>query len=187
MPPKKSRVDKPVNVLLNKKNDNSKQKNDMAEQEIGYSCICGFKTKNKREFNKHIMLEARKDGKGTHKSIGRIDMQTGEVVTPPWAERSMEERQRTKYSGGDGKVKQTERLAEAQEIRVVPRVFTMDYSPIMRAAQDAATKIWNWRPDMPLGNFIDTVLFLFFQEKGITLCGYIVDESLLVKEEQHGS
>jgi hypothetical protein len=161
----------------------------MAEQEIGYGCICGFKTTSKIDFNKHVMLEARKDGKGTHKSLGRINMQTGEVITPPWSERSMEERQRTKYSGrgGDGKVQQTNALAEAQEIRVVPRVYTMDYSPIMRAAQDAATKFWGWRPDMPLGNFLDTVLFLFFQEKGITLCGYIVDESLLGKEVIHGS
>jgi len=166
------------------------QGENMTEQKIGYGCICGFKTADKKKFNSHVLLEARKDGKGTHKSLGRIDLETGEVVTPPWAERSREERQRTKYSGkgkngGDGRVQQTSILAEAQEIRVVPRMYTMDYSPIMRAAQDAATKFWGWRPDMPLGNFLDTVLFLFFQEKGITLCGYIVDESLLAKEEQH--
>ena len=84
-------------------------------------------------------------------------------------------------------ISQTNILEEALQLRVVPKIFTMDYSPIMRAAQDAATRVWGWRQNMPIGNFLDTVLFLFFEEKGITLCGYIVADSLLKKEAQDGS
>jgi len=169
-----------------------------AEQEIGYGCICGFSTPDKKEFTNHVMLSARKDGRGTHKSIGRVNMKTGEIVARPWAERSRQEKKETKYkttpsSGGGGgaviseeekkgKIFTTTLAVEAQQIRLVPKVFTMDYTPILRAAQDAATKYFGWRPDMPLDNFIDTCLYHFFLEKGVTLCGYIVDESLLKKE-----
>jgi hypothetical protein len=161
---------------------------------IGYACSCGFKTTDKKEFTTHVLFAAQRDGKGTHKSLGQIDMTTGEVVHPPWSKRSSEEKKRTKIkpttSGGDGGRGGDTRLSQgpnslagAQQIRLVPRVFTIDYTPIMRSAQDAATKFFNWRADMPLENFLDTVLYLFFQEKGITLCGYIVDEAFLVKKE----
>lgn len=201
----------------------------MAEERIveGYGCICGFTTQDKKEFNSHLIFSGKRDGKGIHKSLGRVDMQTGAVITPPWAERSLEDREKTTYAGlrgaadnGDTETDKTEDktektgdktekgdktdkggnghkvekrepsiahtsiLGDAQQIRVVPRIFTMDYTLIMRAAQDAAAKFWGWRADMPIGNFLDTCLYLFFQEKGITLCGYIVDDSLLEKEAQ---
>ena len=176
------------------------------EQQIGYGCICGFKTTDKVEFTSHVMFEAQKDGKGTHKSVGRVNMETGEVVTPPYAGRSAEEKRQSKTkvnkggggggggSGGDGRgaggeakatvptLQVTKEIAGAQQLRVVPKIFTMDYTPIMRIAQDAATKYFGWRSDMPFENFIDTCLYLFFLEKGITLIGYVVDDSLLPKE-----
>ena len=162
----------------------------MDEQAIeGYGCSCGFITPDKKEFTTHLMLSSKLEGKGTHKSIGRVNTKTGEVVIPPWSERSLEDKERTKHSkrgassgNGDKKYQMTDALADAQQIRVVPRVYTMDYSPIMRAAQDAAINLWGWRSEMPLGNFIDTVLYLFFEEKGVTLAGYIVHESLVEKE-----
>lgn len=174
---------------------------DNGEDELGFGCSCGFKTLGLKEFRTHLFVSGKRDGKGSHKSIGRVDMNTGEVILPPWNERSPTEKEVTsKYktqtqkeqgpNDGDGKQSKgakpsplrTDAIANAQQVRVVPRVFTMDYSPIMRAAQDAAVNYWGWRPDMPLDNFIDTCLFLFFEEKGITLCGYIVDDSLLKKE-----
>ncbi len=89
--------------------------------------------------------------------------------------------------------RETNILADAQQIRFVPRVYTTDYTPIMRAAQKAAVEFWGWRPDMPLGNFLDTALHLFFKEHGITLAGYIVSdearealEEQQKKEEEHG-
>lgn len=205
--------------MAQEKNGMPEGKSGAAPETVeGYGCICGFTTQDKIDFTKHLMLEGKRDGKGTHKSLGRINITTGEVTLLPWEDRSPEDREKTKYGGldaagdnGEGKsdkgdeksgksgksngkgpkvtkpeasILQTTTLDNAQEIRVVPRIYTMDYSPMMRAGQDAATRLWGWRPNMPLGNFIDTVLYLFFEEKGVTLCGYIVNDSLLEKEAQ---
>jgi len=202
----------------------------MAQETVveGYGCTCGFTIQDKIEFTSHLMLAGKRDGKGTHKSLGRINITTGDVTLPPWEDRSLEDREKTKYGGLDGAddnreeksekndeksgksdeksgksgksdgkgpkvtkpettILQTTNVADAQEIRVVPRIYTMDYSPMMRAGQDAATRLWGWRANMPLGNFIDTVLYLFFEEKGVTLCGYIVNDSLVEKEVQGDS
>lgn len=129
-------------------------------------------------------------------------MATGEVVLPPFAERTDEQKKQARFKvaakpggngegggaggGGTGKtpvVQSTSHIAEASQIRAVPKIFTMDYTPIMRVAQDAAVKYFGWRPDMPFENFVDTVLYYYFLEKGITLMGYVVDDSLLRKEE----
>jgi hypothetical protein len=156
----------------------------------GYGCICGFKTQDKTEFTNHVMQAARQDGKGTHKSKGRIDMATGDVIHPPWANRTDEERKQTRQKAkGDGRSADGEKeekpqgkaplLVESQQIKVVPRTFVMDYTPIMRMAQDASQKFFHWRVDMPFENFIDTCLYYFFKEHGVTLGGYIVHPSLL--------
>lgn len=176
-----------------------------SERVIGYGCICGVKTTDKKEFTNHVMFAAQRDGRGTHKSLGRVDMESGEVVMPPEAERNARQKREATYKvpanqGDDGKggggsggggtkgnvpvVQATPRIAEASQLRVVPKIFTMDYTPIMRVAQEAATKHFGWRPDMPFENFLDTCLYLFFLEKGITLCGYVVDDSLIEKESK---
>lgn len=200
------------------------QSPELAADEV-YACICGFQERDKTEFNRHLMFSAQRDGKGTHKSLGRIDANTGEVLYPPWHQRTDKDRKRTcsnpiqnqnqdaedahtkdtedphtkdtedahtkrGQKGGDGRGAPSTNLADAQQIRVIPRVYTMDYTPIMRAAQEAAQRFWGWRRDMPLGNFLDTCLYLFFEEKGITLCGYYVDEKVmeqLEKEVPHAS
>ncbi len=61
----------------------------------GYGCTCGFKTDNAEELRIHVMRGALMDGKGTHKSLGRINMQTGEVIMPPWNKRAKEQKQRS--------------------------------------------------------------------------------------------
>jgi hypothetical protein len=160
----------------------------------GYGCICGFKTADKTEFTSHVMQSARQDGKGTHKSIGRIDMATGKVIHPPWGERTDEEKKQTRGKAkGDGRSGDGEKagkpqdkgplLMQSQQIKVVPRIFTMDYTPIMRLAQDASIRFFKWRADMPFENFIDTCLYYFFKEHGVTLGAYSVHPSLL-KEGQ---
>ena len=40
---------------------------------------------------------------------------------------------------------------------------------------------------MPFENFIDTVLYYYFLEKGITLVGYVVDDSLKKEVPDNGS
>jgi len=49
----------------------------------GYGCICGFKTDNGKELRNHLMAMGKQDGKGAHESLGRINLQTGEVIMPP--------------------------------------------------------------------------------------------------------
>jgi len=155
----------------------------------GYGCTCGFKTDNSKEIRTHVMLMSAQDGKGTHKSLGRINVQTGEVIMPPWNRRTKEQKQQSahgKHTRGVGTagtgggvvatVRTTDVLADAQELRFVPRVYTTDYSPIIRAAQDAAVEFWKWPSDMTLGDFLDTALHLLFREHGVTLAGYTISD-----------
>ena len=148
-----------------------------AQAEEGYLCSCGFKTINLIEFRKHIFLKSREEGKGSHTSEGRVNMLTGEITMPPWKDRTLKQKQLSKYgkktkSNGDG-AKLTSVLSSANQLRLIPRVYTCDYTPVMRAAQVAATQKWGWREDMPLDNFIDTCISIMFRDRGIVLAGYI--------------
>ena len=68
-------------------------------------------------------------------------------------------------------------------IRFVPKVETCEYTPIMAVARQVAVEKWGWRPDMPFENFIDTILFYFFKDRGIILQSYIDEEEL---EKEYG-
>lgn len=181
----------------------------MAEQEAekaqgeaqaieGYGCTCGFRTTDNKEITRHVFNMSRLEGKGTHRSLGRINLQTGEVTMPPYNQRTAEQKRQSKYAhkrsnaggatqGGALAPSQrtTEILPNAQELRFVPRVYTTDYSPIIRAAQDAAVEFWGWPKDMLLGDFLDTALHFLFKEHGITLAGYTIsDEAQEALEKQ---
>ena len=148
----------------------------------GYLCSCGFKTPDKSLFTKHVLGGQNKKGE-EHRSRGRVNMETGEITMPPYNERTDEQKKASQHArktgksitGGKAESRMTDNPSIAQEIRFVPRIYTADYSPIMRAAQTAAVREWNWRTDMPLGNFLDTIIYNFFKEHGITLAGYIVE------------
>ncbi len=104
----------------------------------GYGCKCGFKTADKNDFGRHLRSAGKRDGRGIHRSIGRINLQTGEVIMPPWSERTEEQKTESRYAKKtDTTIKPTDVLANAQELRFVPRVCTTDYTPIMRAAEKA--------------------------------------------------
>lgn len=158
---------------------------DEAQAIEGYGCICGFKTDDKRELQSHVMMMSAQDGKGTHKSLGRINLQTGEVTMPPWRERTKAQKRESTYgkhvreagtagTGAPPLIRTTDILANAQELRFVPRVYQTDYSPIIRAAQDAAAEFWGWPSNMSLGDFLDTALHFLFKEHGIILAGYTI-------------
>jgi len=161
----------------------------MKEQEgqaaEGYGCSCGLKTLEKIEFTTHLLRASKLEGKGTHKSIGRVNMQTGEVIYPPFVERTQEQKVETIYKVTSKKPKEREKEAapvrltetweQATEFRVIPRVFQMDFTPTMRLAKVASIREWSWN-DMPWADFFDTCLYILFKEHGITLAGYIVQE-----------
>jgi len=54
----------------------------------GYGCICGFMIEDRRVFQNHLLLMGARDGRGVHKSLGRINLRTGEILEPPWAKRT---------------------------------------------------------------------------------------------------
>ena len=149
----------------------------------GYICICGETFDDLNQFRGHLITASRAE-KGAHKSAGRVNMETGEVTLPPWDERTQEQKQSSRYAKksdkgkarSDSAARVTTDPSIAQEIKFVPRVYTADYSPIMRAGQAASQREWGWRNDMPLGTFLDTVIYHFFLEHGIRLAGYIVEE-----------
>ena len=154
----------------------------------GYGCICGYRTDDLKNLRTHLLASGRTE-KGMHKSMGRINLSSGDVVLPPWNERTQEEKDMTRiavrkdngakgsYTAASNKI--TENLSEASEIKFVPRVYTATLSPILQTAFVAAQRVWKWRADMPFINFLDTCIYNYFKEHGITLAAFVVDDSLL--------
>ncbi len=159
--------------------------NGQAQAGEGYGCICGFTCIEKGDLGSHLMVQGKKDGKGVHKSLGRINLQTHDVILPPYVERTAEQKAQTVYKvtsrkakgePGQTAAKTTESWEQATQFRVVPRIFQMDFTPTMRLAKVASIREFGWE-DMPWADFFDTCLHIFFKEHGITLAGYIVHET----------
>lgn len=110
---------------------------------------------------------------------------------PPYRERTAAQKRQSKYARkgtGEGTpVRTTELLADASEVKFVPRIYTTDYSPIMRAAQEAAVHYWGWPADMTFGIFLDTALHMLFKEHGINLAGFSITEEALLQLQQERS
>jgi hypothetical protein len=166
-----------------------------------YACTCGFTDPAPNELNKHL-LSMGKSEPGKHKSKGLINRETEKVIMPPASERTPEQRIQAKKNSQNLRKKArsdkksapssqepiktpklpsaamiTRTVATAQQIQFVPKTFVTDYSPILRAGQEAAIQVWGWPKNMSLGDFLDTVVYYFFQEHNITLAGYIVEET----------
>jgi hypothetical protein len=111
-------------------------------------------------------------------------MATGEVTMPPYNDRDQKQRKASKYAvkkdnptGNKTASRPTEIISNATQITFVPRVYSCNYTAIMQAGRAASTNVWGWRPDMPLENFLDTVIYNYFYEHGITLGAYSVKET----------
>lgn len=59
-----------------------------------------------------------------------------------------------------------------------PNVATCPITPIMRTAINAAVEQWGWPTNMPIEDYIDTLVYRYFKDKGIILCdhGYMVEQ-----------
>lgn len=158
----------------------------VAQSGDAYKCSCGEIIPDLVSFRRHQLNKNKKEP-GQHISDGRCDPATGEITLPPYNQRTKEQKKASIYgkkkTGKEPDTTVTTRMTDtpgiASEVKFVPRILTVDYSPMLRSAQEAATREWGWRQEMPLGNFIDTVVYNFFREHGIILAGYIV----LDKEE----
>jgi len=66
----------------------------------------------------------------------------------------------------------------AGRVKFFGTLIESEYTPIMVLARQAAVEEWNWDPNMSFEDFMDTVLYIFFKDRGITLQGYIVNEEV---------
>jgi hypothetical protein len=153
-----------------------------------YSCTCGFNTTDLAEFRRHLVIYSR-EGKGLHRSV-RIAAPQQEPTEPPKNEAppqpKIEETPKTEQSKPENKPvkakaeptlaaeKATTNPQEATQLRIVPRTFTITYTPIMMNAQLAAIREWGWPQDMSIENFLDTIIYHAFRDRGIILQGYVV-------------
>ena len=154
---------------------------DQGQDLLGYLCKCGFKDTDKGKFSKHLLDGGHKDGKGVHKSMGRVNMATGEIVMPPFAQRSTEQIVASRFAlkkkgtqDTSDAIRQTEIYQDATQVKFVPRVLVASFTPIMYSGKTAAERLWGWRPDMPFENFLDTIIIHFFRDRGIELASFVV-------------
>lgn len=84
-------------------------------------------------------------------------------------------------SKGDKGGKSKKNLPPYGLLKLVGTVVNSEYTPIMHMAREAAAEQWNWPINIRFEDFIDTILYHFFKDRGITLQGYIVDEEVEAK------
>lgn len=145
-----------------------------------YKCQCGFTHSDKKTFSNHLMLAGQKDGKGVHKSLGRVNQSTGEIVMPPFKDRSPEQKAASTYGlkkkDGEtgGAIRQTEIVAAATQIKFVPRVLVCSLTPVMLAAWSADQELWGWPSDMPFEEVINQWAIHFHRDRGVELTAYVI-------------
>ena len=81
-------------------------------------------------------------------------------------------------ASGDGGKEPGKKKESPGLLRMTPIVITCQYTPIMYIARQAAVEQWGWDPDIPFEDFMDTILYHAFKDRGITLQGYILDEEV---------
>lgn len=67
-------------------------------------------------------------------------------------------------------------MGSASSLNLITRSYTIDFPPILRLAMEASKRFWAW-PDLPLGDFIVTIVYRYFKGCGITLGGIEIDET----------
>lgn len=145
-----------------------------------YACSCGFTTPNKKDFDRHLLTSSRRDGKGSHSSKGRVNPTTGEIVMPPFNDRTPEQKAASIYATKKKEVepgsamRQTEMVTAATQLKLVPRVLVCSLTPVMLAAWKADQEVWGWPADMPFEEVIDQWALHFHKDRGIELTAYVI-------------
>lgn len=94
---------------------------------------------------------------------------------PPSEKKETKTGTKTKSPQSHTSMTSTQVPAEANALKLVSKVFTLDFTVVMRAGYQAAQDLWGW--DVSFRDFIDTVIFRYFKRCGVTLAGYIIDET----------
>ena len=147
-----------------------------------YKCQCGFTHSDKKTFDTHLLSGGRRDGKGVHKSLGRVNAQTGEIVMPPFNERTLDQKKASTYAlkkkdaETGGAIRQTEIVTAATQIKFVPRVLVCSLTPVMLAAWHADQELWGWPSDMPFEEVINQWAIHFHRDRGVELTAYVITD-----------
>jgi hypothetical protein len=145
-----------------------------------YKCKCGFTSSDKKKFDGHLLHGGKKDGKGVHKSEGRVNGSTGEIVMPPFDQRNKDQKAASTYalkkkdSEPGSSIRQTELVTAATQIKFVPRVLVCSLKPSILAGWAADQEIWGWPSDMPFEDVIEQWCVHFHRDRGIELTAYVV-------------
>lgn len=159
----------------------------------GYKCKCGFVTDNVNTYRGHLMTWGKKEP-GEHAAEGRVDLQTGEITMPAYTRRNSQQKAASREAvksqdrkqGKAGSFKTTEVLGQASQIKFVPRIMTCAFTPIMQAALTVdlgEDSVFKWRENMPFENWLDTIIYHYHREHGVTLAAYVVDDAAFEEEE----
>ena len=77
----------------------------------------------------------------------------------------------------DEKVAKQKSLSQATILALRPTTYTCALTPIMQIGLSAAVREWDWAEDTLFEDFLDTIIYHFFQERGIILSGYVVEHN----------
>ncbi|MDP2734988.1 MAG: hypothetical protein Q8P12_02150 [bacterium] len=69
----------------------------------------------------------------------------------------------------------------ASSLNLIKRAMSITWTPLMQAALAAdlgPNSFFRWREDMPIENWLDTILYIFHKEHGVRLASYIVDDDV---------
>lgn len=110
-------------------------------------------------------------------SINKVQKAIKEDEVPDWVKEGKPGPAGT--PSGDGqkpvlpkKLPQAASLGEAVRYRFVPKEFTIEASPIIFLALEAAVNLWGWSPNTRPGDFVDTIIYRYCKEHGVTLLEY---------------
>ena len=84
-------------------------------------------------------------------------------------------------TGDDGG---TPKKVPSKRIKFYGTLIECEYTPLMMLGRTASVEEWNWDANMSIEDWLDTIIYHFFKDRGITLQGYVVDDKVEGKVQQ---
>jgi hypothetical protein len=85
--------------------------------------------------------------------------------------------------GGDGGGPEPPK-ATSKRLKFYGTLIECEYTPIMMLARTASVEEWNWDANMSMEDWLDTIIYHFFKDRGITIQGYVVDDKVAEQAKQ---
>lgn len=200
--------------------------NSSSKEGLVYKCSCGKMSESQASMMGHLgkMKSIKQEG---HVYQGQVDVETGEVVIPPWPDKSTPPKItsqiatdnnpdeiatdnnpdllpafntpgeiKPKNRGGrppknpqEKKIQQaraTDIINEATELKFIPKVFTIPFTPTMQQALHIFYNVLKWPKEWPIEDVLDTALWKYLYEHGIEIGVYKIDEKVLAQLQGNG-